>query len=57
MPGVIMSREWDGQDLSAFVAPLCVTQVLGHAFFCIPDIPSETNAKERVNIDVVNVLK
>jgi hypothetical protein len=45
------------QDLSTFVAPLCATQVPGQAFFCIPDRPSESNARERINIDVVNVVK
>jgi hypothetical protein len=35
----------NGQDLSEYVAPLCATQVLVQAFFCIPDRPSETNAR------------
>jgi hypothetical protein len=33
--------------LCEMVAPLCATQVEGQAFLCIPDIPSESNARER----------
>jgi hypothetical protein len=39
------------------IAPLCATQVLGQAFLCIPSIPNEANARERVNTGVVTVLK
>jgi hypothetical protein len=39
------------------VAPLCAIQVEGQAFFCIPDRPSESNARERMNTTIVTVLK
>jgi hypothetical protein len=51
------AQGWIGQDLSSFVAPLCATQVPEQAFFCIPDRPSESNVRERINTVVVNVLK
>jgi hypothetical protein len=39
------------------VAPLCVTQAEGQAFFCIPDRPSQNNSKERANTAIVTILK
>jgi hypothetical protein len=47
----------DEKDLFDYIAPLCATQVLGQAFFCIPDRPSESNARQRVNTTVVKVVK
>jgi hypothetical protein len=32
------------KNLIELVAPLCVIQVEGHAFFNIPDMPSHANA-------------
>jgi hypothetical protein len=43
--------------LSELIAPLCATQVAGQGFFLIPDCPSESNARERVNTTVVTVVK
>jgi hypothetical protein len=39
------------------VAPLCATQVNGHAFFVIPNCPFEVNVRERINTVVVTTLK
>jgi hypothetical protein len=44
-------------NLSDLVAPLCVTQAEGQNFFCIPDRPSQNNAKERANTAIVTILK
>jgi hypothetical protein len=38
------------------IAPLCATQVPGQGFL-IPDCPSKSNARERVNTAVVTVVK
>jgi hypothetical protein len=43
--------------LSEYIAPLCATQVDGQAFFCIPNCPSELNARERVNTTVVTITR
>jgi hypothetical protein len=45
------------QNLSECVATLCATQVEGLAFFFIPNRPSHTHARERVNTTIVAILK
>jgi hypothetical protein len=42
---------------SEMIAPLCATQVEGHAFLCILDRPFESNARERVSTAIIIVLK
>jgi hypothetical protein len=44
-------------NLSELIAPLRATQDAGLAFFCIPDIPSSANVRERSNTTVVTVIK
>jgi hypothetical protein len=39
------------------VATICATQVDGQAFFCIPNRPSESHARERSTTDIVSVVK
>jgi hypothetical protein len=43
--------------LSDLITPLCATQTDGHALFVIPRCPLEVNARERINIVVVTILK
>jgi hypothetical protein len=40
-------------NLSDYVAPLCAAQVLGQAFFYIPNRPSDAHAKERSTTAIV----
>jgi hypothetical protein len=44
-------------NLFGCVSILCATQVEGQGFLCIPDIPSEQNARERINTIVVTMIK
>jgi hypothetical protein len=45
-------------ELSEYIAPpICATHVPGQALFCIPDRPSDSNARERVNTTIVKVVK
>jgi hypothetical protein len=44
-------------NLSECVVVLCATQAEGQGFLCIPDRPSEQNARERINTVVVIVIK
>jgi hypothetical protein len=44
-------------NLSELIAPLRATQDAGLDFFCIPDIPSSANVRERSNTTVVTVIK
>jgi hypothetical protein len=44
-------------SLSEYIAPLCVAQVDGQAFFFIPDRPSEVHVRERATIAIVTILK
>jgi hypothetical protein len=44
-------------DLSKCIAYLCATQSPSQAFFAIPDRPSKSNARERVNTAIITVLK
>jgi hypothetical protein len=45
------------KNLCDLVAPLCEIQFEGQSFFCIPDCPSQVNARERVNTTIMKVLK
>jgi hypothetical protein len=45
------------RKLSEMIAALCAIQVDGQAFFCIPDRPSQINARERVNTVIVTMLE
>jgi hypothetical protein len=46
-----------GRDMSECIAYLCATQSPAQAFFAIPDRPCETNARERVNMAIITMLK
>jgi hypothetical protein len=55
--GNFLGEGGGGREEGEYVAPLCVLQVDGQAFFYISDRPSPINAKERVNTAIVTVLK
>jgi hypothetical protein len=44
-------------NLSDYVATLCAAQVDGQTFFCIPNRPSESHARERSTTAIVSIVK
>jgi hypothetical protein len=54
---ILDSSDMVDQALCELITLLCATQVAGQGFFLIPNRPSESNARERINTAMVTVVK